>query len=154
MDAETLDAALERSLDRVARRMPADSPLVGRDGRPLCPWCGSALVVRFSHIARAGPDPLDVGDGTRDEADPDRTPYIDGVGLKCAGRGGCGFRPDYDVGLARGFWPDLSAAAERDAELDRRGGAEFARLDAAYGRQDRTVESVDVEARLHDLGYL
>lgn len=142
-----LDAALDRSRARVVRRMPTDSPLV--DGLDvLCPWCRRPLSVRFTSIARCGDDPIS------GEADGDRTPYIDGVGMKCAGRG-CGFRPDFDVPLAKGvgYWPRLDAREEYERELKLRGGEANSRLDAAYDAVDDDG-AADVEDRLEALGYL
>lgn len=142
-----LEAALERSRVRVAKRVPKESPLFD-NGDLLCPWCRTPMAVRFSTLGRAGADPI------TGEPEGDRTPYIDGVGFKCAGDG-CGFRPDFDIPLREGagYWPQLTAREEFEREIGLRGGNDNRRLDAAYDASDEDLYSV-VEERLCELGYL
>lgn len=116
--------ALERSNRRVYRRLTDDAPLKGDDENVLCPFCDRPLIVRRTIL------------GHLEEVDGE-TAYIDGVQMKCAGDGGCGFRPNFDVPIAKSVYDE-----EQRIRSERT-------VDAGLSFDD--VETI--QKRLRELGY-
>lgn len=112
----------ERSYRRIAERTDDLS----------CPFCGRDLVVRMTTIGWC-PSP------------ESQRGFIDGVGMKCAGDDGCGFRPDFDVPLRGGYWPEMTGQEEYEQELGLRNGERSI---------DIADHADDVVGQLRDLGYV